>query len=199
MERRAIASFMKYALEPAYVQMARERGQNPMACLVEIGYKYSIEAWTEHSNWQTKDGKAFCSQLRQALGLSADSLKKGEDGKWIVVSKDSSPNPQKPFFCFSGFPDAACRKHKVLHRGGWSAYEPSANTLNEKLFSDNQGDAKAGDGKDAKNGDGDVKMDDRPTCVICQDRPADTLVLPCEPTACSLRAHCVGRSLISFF
>jgi hypothetical protein len=185
MEARAIAAFMEQAQSDVYVRAAREKGVSPMAEVAQYALFSSKEAWIEHYNWQTAHGKAFCSELRRALGLKPQSMTRLANGTWQMVD-----DGQPPFFCFRSFPDDECKRHRVLHRGVWSAYEPSANICDELLYATHHSSSSANkdvassrdnaaDSKDKDGQQGKVGVDGRETCIICQERPADTMVLPC--------------------
>jgi hypothetical protein len=194
MEQAAIDAFVKETRSETFMGMGKEFKTSSWVEVAKC-YSSSIAAFTEHYNWQTESGKAFCSELRKQLGLSPDSMQKNKDGSWTVLAQDPRDR-SPPFFLFANFPEAACKKHKVLHHGTWSAYVPSANTTQTALGLGSGGarpcaaDAASvdGDGKvhdvDRKDaGDkADVKMEEanaRPLCMICEDEPADTLVMPC--------------------
>lgn len=66
-------------------------------------------AFKKHYNWHSAEGKQFCTELRAALR------------KKPVATKRS--HYERPLF------DETCRKYHVLHRGEWSAYEPSRERL----------------------------------------------------------------------
>jgi hypothetical protein len=182
MEKVAIDTFVKETRSETFIGMGKEFQTSAWVQVAKC-YSSSIAAFTEHYNWQTEFGKAFCSELRKQLGLAPDSMQKNEDGSWTVLAMDPKDRAA-PFFLFPTFPEAACKKHKVLHHGEWSAYVPSANTTQMALrVASVHGDAKAQD-VDMKEAESkaDVKMHEdnaRPLCVICEDKPADTLVMPC--------------------
>lgn len=55
---------------------------------------------------------------------------------------------------------AACREHGILFAGGWGAFEPAIESVAVKKVR--------------------VQEEDDVECMICMDKAADTLVLPCE-------------------
>jgi hypothetical protein len=159
MEQKTIANFRESAIVLAGGDLRRTYDI--------IGGRHS--AFKKHYNWHTAEGKQFCTELRAALRC-----------------KKPIANASKSQYFFARF-EETCRQNRFLHRGLWSSYEPSnqrvdvfllpQNEVKDKVEEDNQDAA-----QDEKRSKKEDKEEER-LCSICLDRPANTLVLPCE--------HCV--------
>lgn len=205
-ERKTIDEFLQLVQEG--VGERYSRGQHPWA----VVYKLFGEpwAWRKPWNWHSGAGKTFCTQLREALGKKR---------------LDPAVRLTPPRFTWPGI-DEACKRFGVLHRGGWSAWDVG---LNEIATSPETAPSTAlsSTGADAVNGTADLTQeestappeDEHPSspskrqklaeeeedpnlCMICWDRPSNTLVLPCEHvvvcTECSegLRATADARTCV---
>lgn len=159
------------------------------------------QPWLYHWNWHTQQGKDLCAALRHLLGMT--------------------PNWKRTPVCRYLFPtfDEICQKYHILHRGQWSAYEPSNHKVGEPITIKGRSIDKIERGglveqtycdddpsievlctqtgpilpiKDEesktlpqkpKKEDADDDNDMIELCMICMERPPNTLVLPCQ--------HCV--------
>lgn len=75
---------------------------------------YKLYRYKKHWNWHTIEGKQFCSELREKYNLSAYAKK---DNHYLWPTYDDM-----------------CKKYKVLHRGTWSAFEPTYTTTSDFLY-----------------------------------------------------------------
>lgn len=80
-----------------------------------IGMFSNNFAYKKHYNWRTEEGKKFCTELRAALHLKEHA------------------DFTKAYYLWRQF-DETCRKYAVLHRGKWSAYEPSGVKISDFLL-----------------------------------------------------------------
>lgn len=112
-------------------------------------------------NWFTPEGKRLCTQLREAIG------------KRNLTSQSSQLPPR---FALPGF-DERCREERVLHRGTWSACEPTYTLLDEYVLESAEKQLHSlGHLESAAKRQRESEED---LCLVCKERPPQTLVLPC--------------------
>lgn len=174
-------AFSRALMERKWIQQFRdfERDFGTDRAL-DVYVRRHQSAFKKHYNWQTAEGKQFCSELRVKLRCK----------KPVSATKSHFEWPQF---------DETCRKYGVLHRGGWSAYEPSAETLDKHLLlpkpivSENSKSPENSSScsslkRKSENDDNDeqgkkshrAKEVDDELCQVCLDRKPSTTVYPCE-------------------
>jgi len=102
-------------------------------------------------NWRTEEGKLFCAELCAKIGKPhADTS--------VEVMHALPPWFETPEV------DRECKEAGVLHYAGWSRRTPVAEPkeFDTKILSKRQ------------------KSESNDECIVCFERNADTLVLPCE-------------------
>lgn len=143
-------------------------------CGAEAAFRITgHSAFKKYYNWRTEAGKIFCAELRRLLHCK-EVPKKASHFEW-------------PKF------DETCRKYHVMHRGIWSAYEPSQKDIKKILLTYTENDLAPTlnpvtaqqqvllvASKKRKVGE---KEEEEDTCMICLDKRPNTLVFPCM--------HCV--------
>lgn len=82
--------------------------------------------------------------------------------------------------------DANCREYGLFHRSDWCVYEPSCGFGDQVAPEPERPDLIADDEEHERQ------------CMLCEDAPADTMVLPCEHrvvcAACSAKLNNTGYS-----
>lgn len=154
----------------------------PMDRIFNIGMRPFLKIW----NYATPEGRAFCAEMRAALRKRKPVSGFNDRFNW-------------PWF------QEVAHKYGILYAGGWAKFTPydgRGNVLGTLIppasgGGDQQPPAsadivvplrgEAAEGDDAQSHEPPTKrasqeQDDK-TCMICMDRPASTLVLPCQ--------HCV--------
>lgn len=110
----------------------------------------NIRSLLRPENWATPEGIAFCVKLRETLR--------------------KKPFPKATRFDIARFMKA-CATHGVLFYGGWYKYTP---TLKDDAWSVLESPTKKASPIRVR-----VDEEEEQECMICLERPADTLVLPC--------------------
>lgn len=143
----------EFSFEAAELKTVNEF--NELAKLFQDNWRTTFElcgspkAMRRLYNWRTFEGKLFCIELCAKLDKP-------------LTDKSAEALDALPWWYSLTDVDDACRKHKVLHHGEWSAR-------------DNKEESDC-----AKRQKKEESTDDRVECVVCHDAMADTLTLPCE-------------------
>ena len=159
--------FSRRAMELRTIDVLRRRVfRSDLDLRSWASYTTYCSQYKKHWNWTTPEGKTFCSSLRTALRLKPVA------------------DPQKAWFNWPGL-EAVCKKYKLLHHSQWNAHElcllqSGQSALTKNRMTGQKRDAPADiDVRNSHAEEDTGSADERVDCMICMDKEANTLVVPC--------------------
>jgi len=111
-------------------------------------------------NYRTEQGKMFCAELRARVGKPIDTSSR-------------AALTALPWWYELPEVDQACREYTVLHHAEWSKREIPEKQEEEEEEKEEEEEPEA---KRRKS----ESADDMVECLVCHERVANTLVLPCQ-------------------